>query len=217
MSRPLDVESVAAHLHKVFPALDATGQRLSLALYRELAQGAPVALPRLASLLGLPVDEVGRRLQAWPGVLYDDAQRVIGYWGLALSRTTHRLRTDGRDLYTWCAWDTLFLPALLGTTAEVRSVCRGSGEPVELTVGPSAVESGQSAGLWVSFVLPEADAVRANLVASFCHYVHFFRSREAASPWLKEHPGTFLLSLADAYEVGRRRNHLRYGGLLALA
>ncbi len=217
MSRRADVQAVATHLHEIFPTLDATGQRLSLALYRELARGAPVALPRLASLLELRADEVGRRLQAWPGVFFDDAQRVIGYWGLTLSRSTHRLRVDGRDLYTWCAWDTLFLPALLDTKADVLSVCRGSGEPVELTVGPSAVESAHPAGLWVSFLLPETEAVRANPVASFCHYVHFFRSRDAARAWLGEHPGTFLLSLVDAYEVGRRRNRLRYGDLLALA
>jgi len=217
MSRRPDVEAVAAHLHELFPALDATGQRLSLALYRELARGAPVALPQLAALVELPADEVGRRLQAWPGVSYDDAQRVIGYWGLTLSRTTHRLHTDGRDLYTWCAWDTLFLPALLDSKAEVRSVCRGSGEPVELTVEASAIEPTHPAGLWVSFLLPEIEAVRANPVASFCHYVHFFRSPDAARSWLDEHPGTFLLSLGDAYEVGRRRNCLRYGDFLALA
>jgi len=216
MSGPPDVEAVAAHLHEFFPALDATGQRLSLALYRELGRGAPVAIAQLALLMELPADEVSRRLRAWPGVFCDEAQRVIGYWGLTLSRTTHRLRADGCDLYTWCAWDTLFLPALLGTEAEVRSLCRGSREPVQLTVGPSAVESADPPGLWVSFLLPEASAVRANPVASFCHYVHFFRSREAARSWLEEHPEAFLLSLADAYEVGRRRNRLRYGVLPAL-
>jgi len=217
MSGPPEVGAVVAHLEQVFPALDPTDQRLSFALYRELARGSPVAVPVLASLMGLATEDVDRRLRAWPGVFYDDGHRVVGYWGLTISHTPHRLRIGGRDLYTWCGWDTLFLPELLGTNAEVRSVCRGSGQPVELTVGAGAIESKDAPTLWVSFLLPDVDAMRANLVASFCHYVHFFRSPEAARSWLEEHPGSFLLSLADAYEVGRRRNRSRYGDLLALA
>jgi alkylmercury lyase len=99
---------------------------------------------------------------------------------------------------------------LLGAKAKVTSVCRGSGEPVRLAVGPGAVESAEPAGMVVSFLLPNAEAVRADLITSFCHYVHFFRSPEAAGPWLYEHPETFLLTLAQAYEVGRRRNRLQY-------
>jgi alkylmercury lyase len=217
MSGTPEIGAVVAHLEQVFPALDPADQRLSLALYRELARGAPVAVPVLASLTGLAVEEVDRRLRAWPGVVYDDAHRVVGYWGLTISHTAHRLRIGGRDLYTWCAWDTLFLPELLGANAEVRSVCRGSSQLVELTVGASAIESKDPATLWVSFLLPDTDAMRANLVASFCHYVHFFSSHGAARMWLDEHPGTFLLGLDEAHELGRRRNRLRYGDLLAFA
>ena len=47
-------------------------------------------------------------------------------------------------------------------------------------------------------------------------YVHFFRSPEAASTWLAQHPQAILLSLAEAYEVGRRRSRARYGALLEL-
>ncbi len=63
----------------------------------------------------------------------------------------------------------------------------------------------------MSFLLPDAAAMSANVITSFCHYVHFFRSREAAQPWLDGHPETFLLPLADAYEFGRRVNKARYG------
>jgi alkylmercury lyase len=63
----------------------------------------------------------------------------------------------------------------------------------------------------VSFLLPEAEAVNENVITSFCHYVHFFSSREAANPWRHEHPETFLLPLEDAWEIGRRVNRARYG------
>ena len=127
----------------------------------------------------------------------------------------HRLRVDGRNLYAWCAWDTLFLPALLGTGVEVESSCRATGAPVRLTVTPHNVEPAEPTELSVSFLLPEAEAMSANIITSFCHYVHFFSSQEAAQPWLAQHPETFLLSLDDAYELGRYMNQARYGSALS--
>lgn len=163
----------------------------------------------------MPTDVVIQQLRSWPGVYYDTRhdgeQRVIGFWGLAIAPMPHRLRVDSRELYAWCAWDTLFLPALLGAGVEVESSCRASGYPVRLTVTPHRIESAAPAGLLVSFLLPDAAAMSANVITSFCHYVHFFRSREAAQPWLDRHPETFLLPLADAYEFGRRVNKARYG------
>ncbi len=187
---PPDIEALSENLLQVFPALDATQKKLSLALYRELAHGAPVSPPSLA-------DRVEMR-----------------FLGLTIAPMPHRMRVDGRELYAWCAWDTLFLPALLGTSVEVESSCRATGAPMRLTVTPRGVEWAEPTGLSVSFLLPEAEAMNANVITSFCHYVHFFSSREAAQPWLDEHPETFLLSLADAYEFGRRMNRYRYGGVL---
>ncbi len=43
-------------------------------------------------------------------------ERHDEYWGLAIAETKHRLEVDGRALYTWCAWDSLFLPEILQRT-----------------------------------------------------------------------------------------------------
>ena len=209
-----DIEALSEHLLRVFPALDPSGQRLSLALYRELARGTPVSPSSLADRVGMPAEMVVRQLRNWPGVYYDGEQRVVGFWGLTIAPMAHRLRVEGREVYAWCAWDALFLPALLGTSVEVESSCRATGAPVRLTVTPRGVESSESAGLSVSFLLPETEAMNANVITSFCHYVHFFSSREAAKLWLHEHPETFLLPLADAYEFGGRINRARYGTAL---
>jgi alkylmercury lyase len=209
-----DIEALSGHVLRGFPALDPTQQRLSLALYRELACGAPVSPSSLADQVGMPAEVVIQQLRRWPGVYYDSEQRVVGFWGLTIAPMPHRLRANRRELYAWCAWDTLFLPALLGTTVDVESACRASGDPVRLTVTPRAVRSAEPIGLSVSFLLPEAEAMNANVITSFCHYVHFFSSRKAAKPWLHEHPETFLLSLADAYDFGRCVNRARYGTAL---
>lgn len=46
----------------------------------------------------------------------------------------------------------------------------------------------------------------ADLIASFCHYVHFFVDPQAGEKWTSEHPGTFLLSLGETFELARLTN-----------
>ena len=58
-----DIEALSEHLLRVFPALDPTGQGLSLALYRELAHGAPVSPSSLAHRVKMPAEMVVRQLR----------------------------------------------------------------------------------------------------------------------------------------------------------
>ncbi len=204
------VRDVVQHLLAVLPELDEGDQRLSLALYRELAQGAPVPHSLLATRLGISVAEVDQRLANWPGIHRDEQQRIVGYWGLTIVPTRHGLRVGEQNLYAWCAWDTLFIPALLGACAQVESACRDTNAPVRLTVGSDALEAASPENLWVSFVLPSADSMRRDLRASFCHNVHFFRSPDLAALHRVLPPSAFVLTLADAFEVGRARNRSRY-------
>ncbi|HUJ86472.1 MAG TPA: organomercurial lyase [Burkholderiales bacterium] len=193
-----------------FPELDELDQRLSIALYRELARGEPVAVQMLATRLDAGADEIARRLAQWPALQRDERRRIVGYWGLTIVPSRHRLRIGERDLYAWCAWDTLFLPALLGARAEVQSTCRATGASVRLTVGPDAIDAAPSTELALSFVLPEVQKLRSDVVASFCRHVHFFGSRELAHSYLDPQSSAFVLTLAEAFEAGRLRNRSRY-------
>lgn len=202
---------LAQHVLAAYPALDEFEKRLSVALYRELARGAPVTLQALADRIEVSSDEVACRLESWPAVRRDELQRIIGYWGLTIVPTRHRMRVGERDLYGWCAWDTLFLPALLGVRAHVHSICRATGAPVRLAVGPDALEAPVPADLALSFVLPEPGAMRRDVVASFCSHVHFFCSAELAGACRELPSSAFVLSLDEAFEAGRLRNGGRYG------
>jgi len=203
----MTAQELAQRLEPLFPALDERDRRLSLALYRELAGGAPASLP----------EEGLKRMRDWPGVYYDAERRVIGFWGLSLAKARHRLRIGEHELFAWCAWDALFLPAVLRRRIEVESTCHGTGEAVRLAVSPTAVESAEPPQLVVSFVVPDAEAVRADVIASFCHYVYFFSSEDAAGAWRGQHREGFLLSLAEAFELGRLLNLRRYGAALTSA
>jgi alkylmercury lyase len=132
---------------------------------------------------------------------------------MALSGMPHCLEVDGRQLCAWCAWDTLFLPELLGRTVDVSSRCPTTGEAIRLRVAPDGVHGLVPADAVLSFLRP-TERFDANTIHSFCHFVHFFASRQAAEPWMARHRGTFALSVEDAFEIGRRFNRATLGEAL---
>jgi alkylmercury lyase len=117
---------------------------------------------------------------------------------------------DGRSLSAWCAWDTLFQPELLGRTVLVETASPDERAPVRLTVTPERVELLEPAEATMSFLLPDATAIQKDVVTSFCHFVHFFPSRQAGESWAVRHPGTFILSIGDAHALGSRKNAAQY-------
>lgn len=210
-----DLDKLAEIFVAAFPGLDADGQRLAMTLYRLLSEGRAVSCARLAQALNTPTATVSRTLGRWPAVFYDESGHIIGFLGLTIEQTRHRLQVNEATVYAWCAWDTLFLPELLGATAAVTSTCAASGAPIRLTVSPTRIETAEPADTVVSFLVPEKEELRKNVTTSFCRFVYFFRSRKDGETWVDEHGGTFLLSLENAFVVGKKKNALRFGDALA--
>ncbi len=209
----MNLDEVAASIVRAFPPLDVFERRLSLELYRLLASGEPVPRELLAERLQVPIEIVNRSLKAWPGVFSNNQGRIVGYWGLSLPTayaSPHRLMIGGVRLSAWCAWDTLFLPHLLGKGATIESTSPASGDNITLKVTPEAVEQVNPADTCMSFLLPDAAAIQKDVLTTFCHFVHFFPSRRAAERWIGEHKGTFLLSIEEASVVARRKNELQF-------
>ncbi|TMK98261.1 MAG: alkylmercury lyase [Actinobacteria bacterium] len=201
-----DIQQLAVDLAAAMPKFDRTEQELSLALLRELAHGAPVGIGRLTVATSQRPEQTTAMLERLPGVFRDEQQRVVGFMGLTVVEMgEHRIHLHGRALSAWCAWDTLFLPDLLGETAGVTSRCPITGEQISLTVLPTGPADLQPADVVVSFLLPEAE-FDASVIQRFCHFVHFFASSEAAAEWTAEHPRTFTLSVKEAYELGQLTN-----------
>ena len=107
------------------------------ALLRLLSHGEPVTIVELAAAAGQASDDVQRDVAGWNDTEYDRQGRIIG-WGLTLRPTPHRFNVDGKHLYTWCAPDTLFFPAVIGRPAHIESPCVATGTPIRLTVDPTA-------------------------------------------------------------------------------
>ena len=195
------------------PTLGQQEQQVAVVLYRLLAQGAPVSPTSLAGAVNLSETYIRDLLTRWPGVYHDDSDSVIGFWGLALTEMPHRFTVDRRTLHTWCAWDSLFIPGIIGKTAHVESADPLTKAPVTLSVGPDGVNDVSPAGVVVSFLSPEG-AFDADVIMNFCHFVHFFDSKESGARWTATHKGTFLLSLEEAFTLGQMTNARKYKGAL---
>lgn len=207
------LDEIAGAVIDAFPKLSAPEQRAALALYRLLAGGQPVTADQISKTTGIPGETVAEMLARWHGVHRSADGAVTAFWGLTLSKTKHRFRIDERELHTWCAWDTLFLPPLLGASAEVESICPATSEPITLKVGPQRIEATHPKAAVLSFLTPHESDVERNVIESFCCHVHFFASPEAGKRWIAGHPRTFLLSLMDGWQIGVRKNLAQYAAV----
>ncbi|NPT53843.1 organomercurial lyase MerB [Paraburkholderia elongata] len=174
---------------------------LFVVLLRELSKGAPVSPAVLALALDRPVVRVTSALEQAVSTEWDDDGNVFGY-GLTLRETPHAFEVGGRRLYTWCAFDTLFFPALINRTAHVASRCAATGVPVSLTATPTVIQDAAPTGAAVSLILPQDTP---DIRAAFCCHVHFFASAATGQRWAAKRHGIEIVSVQDAFAVGRER------------
>lgn len=218
----LDFDRIAKTVCGAVPRFSSDEQRLGHALYHELAAGEPVRRERLAERLGVATRRVvdlleGDDLRCLTH--YNEHRSIIGFGGLAVVPMHHQLVVAGRTLYAWCAWDTLFIPEMLQTRVEAASDCPQTGETIRLSVGPDGIEDPSHPHARVSFLPPEADLFQGpaeQTMASFCHFVFFFASPDAGEAWTAHHDGACLLTLDQAFELGRRKNAVQFPDIFRL-
>lgn len=196
-------------------------QQIAFTIYDLLSEGNPVSIEKVADSLDMEKDRVKNITDNWEGIYYNDEGKIIGYWGLATEKMGHRFKIDGRTLYTWCAWDALFIPQIIGKTGEVESRDPGTKELVTLTVTPTdGVSKIEPAEAVISFMIPETEKVRSDVIKIFCHYIHFFELKESAEEWKSKSDkksAILILPIDEAYEIGLQRNELQLGKILGSA
>jgi alkylmercury lyase len=210
----LDLQEIISSFPNEFLKLSTDEQKVSVQLYRLLTKGQPVPREILAKTLNSSNEVINNILKQWSGVSYDNNSRIIGYWGLALPPMLHRFTVNGQTLYIWCAWDSLFIPEIIKKTARVESTCPMTGDKIRLTVAPEGIKELDPASAIMSFMTPNAAKIRENVILNFCHYVHFFSSAEAGSKWTSDNEGTLILSIDEAYYLGRKKNEAQYKDVL---
>ena len=171
-------------------------------LVQLLVRGNPVAPELLASRLHRELDEVRSILRAHPELEYDEQGNLVGS-GLTLVPTAHQFQVEQRTLFAWCAFDTLTYPVGLHLSAQVTSRCPVTGSSIHLTVTPEQVFDLVPGEAQVSLIVDVAAGCCHNVREDVCNYGHFFASREAATQWQAAHHQAMILSVEEAYQVGK--------------
>ena len=184
--------------------------KLIKAMYPPLAQGEPVAPADVATNSGFPLEMIEKsfRLMKRSGAEFDESGNLIGM-ALTLMPTNHRFVVDGQELYAWCAVDTLFLPGLVGKTAEVESICPATGEAIRLRISPTGIESVDPLETVVSVVVPGASAAcepgqGKGAGSASCQSMNFFVSREAAEKHLGPDTDVAILDFDEASHLAQK-------------
>ena len=195
-----DLRDLARNALRSCGPLGLTTQRLLRVGYRTLVEGAPLPLERLARLADLSTTELADLLGGLPGFArYDAEGRIAGLLGLSTQCSLHRFDATGHIVSTWCAWDSLFIPRVLGMRARVASHCPITTRLIQLVVTPNGVQDVRPADVTVSFVR----GCERGGIGACCPDIHFLSSAQAASVWLTSHPGGIVLTLDEAWELGR--------------
>lgn len=171
------------------PLLDRAAPRtpvvdeLRRAAFKSLCAGAPAHLSELAATTGhdlAAVREVVAQLVAGgiaavEGDVAGDPA-VVGAEGLTVLVTVHQLVLAGRALHTWCAFDTVGIPAALRVDATAATTCPTCGAAIELVLTAGQPPASPVMGWW-----PEAPDGPVN--ESFCPTASFFCNADHLETW----------------------------------
>ena len=123
------------------PRFDDAESRLLIKLLQLVAAGSPVphsVAEQAATNLQMPLDSAASFVDKL--CERDGDGNIVGILGLSQRNHPHRFKVNGRVLSTWCAWDALFLPILLGQTAEVESSCPATNARIRIRIAQDRVE-----------------------------------------------------------------------------
>lgn len=182
--------------------------RVTDIMLRLLAEGQPVSAKRFAQAAGVPLAEAEEFFAEYQesGGEFDDEGRLVGA-ALTLNPTPHHLIFDGRTLYTWCALDALFIPGLIGMTAQVQSTCPVTNQEIRLTVSPEGVVNYDPQTTVLSMTIPgvscktEQSKTQTGPESDTCSQIHFFATSAAAREWLQDHPGVVIFTVEAAWRL----------------
>ncbi len=153
------------------------------AAFAALRMGTAPRLAEIAAATGLGVEKVRRivgvlltaGIATVEGDVGDDAT-VVGAEGLTVRKTSHRLGLGGVGLHTWCAFDTIGIPAALRADAVARTACPACGAGIELVLSHGVPPDSVVVGWW-----PQATA--GPVKESFCPTANLFCTRAHLDAW----------------------------------
>lgn len=153
------------------------------------------ALP-VADLLGNGDQAIITELAARGRAEIDESGRLVGIHGLTLRSTRHRFDHAGRSHHTWCAFDSIGIPAALALDATAHTDCPTCGQPLTVEID-AGLPTGSGFALWLPSMSGD------HLMAEFCAGANLYCSVEHLHQRIDTNlaPGT-VTYLAKAAAIG---------------
>lgn len=136
-------------------------------------------------------------LKAAGRVELDERGQLVGIYGLTLRPTQHRLQIRGNSYFVWCAFDAVGIPAALGESASVTSICAQCCRELSFRI-----EQGEppSLPLVISWLPRACDSIREE----FCPTINFYCDADQFRSSIADgQPENAFLTLAAAAQIGR--------------
>lgn len=168
---------VASGLIATLPAAPAAVRR---AAFTRLRHGDVAGVDALAVDTGLTGAAVREALAALVGTgaaALDVEGQVVAVGGLSVVPAAHELLLDGRQFWTWCAFDAIGIPAALGVDALARTRCGHCDARLEVTVTEGHPPTDRPVVGW----LPGQACT--NVQADFCPAANLFCDTAHLTTW----------------------------------
>lgn len=165
------------------------------------ATAAPVDVATLAAECDLTLHEVEAALGSLVGagtITRIPAGAVVAAGGLSVVPARHRLRLDGEQFWTWCAFDGIGIPAALNADAVVETRCPTCGRALVVPVEAGRPPAESQVVGW----LPGGPC--GNVQADFCPEANLFCDASHLAAWRDtgNHEGA-TASLLEFADIGK--------------
>jgi alkylmercury lyase len=176
--------------------------RVTFKTIQVLAKGNPVSPTQLADIWGMPLDQVRgilRQAEESGRVEINDRGELVGAV-LSLNPTQHQISMDNQHLYSWCAYDAMYTPGVVGKPAQIVSDDPVTGGRIQLSITPDGVETIRPESAVVSVIDPGGN-MSAGPESTRCTHMLFFESRESAEQWKQDRTGISILTVSEIFEL----------------
>lgn len=207
----MNSEMFQDHVKKIRKYLDTLPEgayelelRLQVIALRLLAKGKPVSPKELAQAWGMPMDQVSNLLafgETQGSVQLNEQGNMIGSF-LSLEPTRHSMLINGNKLFAWCAYDSVYIPAVIGEEVLVESMDPVTGEEIVMKVSPEGILEVKPEGTVATVVGLDTDA-RGGVDSPRCRQMNFFASVENAEKWTEGNFDVAVMSPGQMFELAK--------------
>ena len=208
-----NLQSTIEQLRNLLPDLKTEERQISKILYQKLALGKSVSIETISNELQKSIQDIQDYLNQMEYVEYNVTNEISAYRGVTLRQTTHCVFHNAFKVFTWCAFDTLFLADLLDKPVKITSNCPTCNKAITINKPDRDHKSLKETNTVMSFIIPDKVDYCEDLQSAFCCKVHFFCNGQCGSEWINLSSEIGFFNLEESIVIAEERNRRFMGNV----